>query len=68
MTDIAELFARDPMQLSEQDLDQIIRAFREMRGQFNLGAKAAGSTKPKTEKQIKENAFVKSLGELDLDI
>jgi len=51
MTDIAELFARDPLELSAQDLDAIIARLREQRGQFNLGNARAGSMKPKTEKQ-----------------
>lgn len=51
MTDIAELFSRDPLELSEQDLDQIIARFREARGQYNRGNAMAGNTKPKTAKQ-----------------
>ena len=50
-TDIAELFARDPLDLSAQDLDTIIGKFREMRGQYNLGNAMAGNTKPKSAKQ-----------------
>lgn len=53
MTDISELFARDPLQLSKQDLAQIVERFRAQRGQFNLGDKKAGSTKPPTEKAKK---------------
>lgn len=53
MSDIAELFARDPLKLSDQDLLSIIGRFRAARHQFNLGNKMAGSTKPKTEKQQK---------------
>lgn len=50
-TDIAELFARDPLDLSAQNIDQIIARLREQRSQFNLGNAMAGSMKPKTEKQ-----------------
>lgn len=50
-TDIAELFARDPLELSDKDIDQMVSKFREMRGQYALGNAMAGSTKPKTEKQ-----------------
>lgn len=50
MTDIAELFARDPMSLTKEDISAIVEEYRKMRGQFNLGNKMAGSTKPKTEK------------------
>lgn len=51
MTDVSELFTRDPLSLSEQDLDAIIAKLREQRSQFNLGNAKAGSMKPKTEKQ-----------------
>lgn len=44
-TDISELFARDPMGLSTQDLDAIIARYREAQSQFALGAKQAGNTK-----------------------
>ena len=50
-TDIAELFARDPLQLSDQDIGRMVDKFREMRGQYALGNAMAGSTKPKTAKQ-----------------
>jgi hypothetical protein len=53
MSDIAELFARDPLKLSDQDLLSIVERFRAARGQFNLGNKMAGTTKPPTAKQAK---------------
>lgn len=51
MSDIADLFQRDPLQLTEEDLSTIIEKFRAARGQFNLGNLRAGSTKPPTAKQ-----------------
>ena len=45
MSEISELFARDPLDLSEQDIDTIISRYRLARSQFNLGAKQAGSSK-----------------------
>lgn len=45
MSDIAELFAKDPLNLTKQDIDDIIARYREARQQFTLGAKSAGSTK-----------------------
>jgi hypothetical protein len=65
MSDIAELFARDPMSLTHDEIEQIVIKLRSMRGQFNLGIKAAGSTKPKTEKQ-KEIARLGLNLEIDL--
>lgn len=67
MSDIAELFARDPMKLSEQDIEGIISYFRKSRAQFNLGNMQAGSTKPKTEKQKQADQLGKNF-ELDLDL
>jgi hypothetical protein len=66
MTDIAELFARDPMELSKDDITAIVQEFRKNRGQYNLGAKSAGSTKPKTEKQKKDLADIANIN-LSLD-
>lgn len=51
MSDIAELFARDPLQLSQQDIETIVVEMRKSRASFNAGNMKAGSTKPKTEKQ-----------------
>ena len=53
MTDITELFARDPLDLSKQDIAAIVAKFRESRKAFNLGNSRAGSTKPPTAKQKK---------------
>lgn len=66
MTDIHELFQRDPLELSEQDLDAIIRKFRESRGQFALGNAMAGSTKKPSEKTQKTLDLAAKLN-LDLD-
>lgn len=65
MSDISELFSRDPLTLTDQDIDKIVEDYRGRRHLFNAGVKNAGSTKPKTEKQ-KE---VQSLADkLDLDL
>lgn len=53
MADVAELFARDPLSLTEEDLTTIVTEMRKSRHAFNLGNLKAGSTKPKTEKQKK---------------
>ncbi len=49
--DIAELFARDPLQLTRDDITTIITEMRKSRHAFTAGNLKAGSTKPKTEKQ-----------------
>jgi hypothetical protein len=55
MTDIAALFAKDPLSLTKDDLFSIIVHYRAARTQFNLGEKQAGAAKklspgPKVEK------------------
>lgn len=61
MSDINELFQRDPLSLTKDDLDQIIARFRQARTQFNLAgpAKAVEKT-PKVKKE--------KLTSLDIDI
>ena len=52
MSTLTELFARDPRDLSTQDLDAIIGRYREARQQFNLGDKTAGNPKKTKEKPV----------------
>lgn len=49
MTDMAELFARDPSQHTRESIDEIIAYYRKAREQFILGDKGAGSTKRATK-------------------
>jgi hypothetical protein len=51
MSDLAELFARDPLTLTDDNISTIIEEMRKSRHAFNLGNLRAGTTKPKTEKQ-----------------
>lgn len=51
MTDLSTLFARNPLDLTREDITTIIEAFRKARHQFTLGNVTAGRTKPMTEKQ-----------------
>jgi hypothetical protein len=51
MPDLAELFARDPLKLTKDDIRSIVEEMRKSRHAFNAGNANAGSTKPKTEKQ-----------------
>ena len=65
MTDIAELFARDPLELSDQDLDAIVARIREQRSQFNLGNAMAGSMKAKpVKKEIADLSSKLDLGNI----
>lgn len=49
MTDIARLFAEDPLNLTKENIDEIIAYYRTARANFNTGEKAAGSTKKMKE-------------------
>jgi len=68
MTDITELFARDPLSLSKQDIGVIVAKFRESRKAFNLGNARAGSTKPLTAKQKATDALAAKLTKADVKI
>lgn len=63
MTDINELMGRDPLKCSDQDIDEIVRVFRERRKQFDRGNLIAGRTKPVTAKTAES---MKAVGKLDL--
>lgn len=65
MTDIATLFARDPLDLTKEDITSIIEEMRKSRHAFNLGNVKAGSTKPPTAKQKATNDL---LGKLDISL
>jgi len=67
MSDIAELFARDPLDLTKSDVTEIILHFRKCRSQFNLGNMSAGSTKPKSEKAKATDTLAAKL-DLKLDL
>lgn len=68
MTDIQEIFQRDPLDLTTEDLTAIITKFRASRGQFNLGDKKAGVTKPPSAKQQKLLDVADKLKGFDLDL
>lgn len=61
MTDLSQLFARNPLDLTRENIATIIEAFRKSRHQFSLGNVKAGSTKPPTEKQKKLNTLASKL-------
>lgn len=69
-TDIAEFFARDPLELTDQAIEAIVDEFRSRRHQFNAGNRSAGSTKPKTAKQKTIDSIAEKIdiGSLSLDL
>ena len=67
MSDVSDLFDRNPLDLTEDDIRTLVTHLRERRHQFTAGNLKAGSTKKPTEKQQKVLDDAKALG-LDLDI
>lgn len=64
MTDINELFQRDPLNYTKEsgELREIVAYFCTRRAQFNLGNLKAGSTKPLNEKQKEVLSLKDKLG------
>ncbi len=63
MSDIQELFNRDPNKCSDQDIMAIIEEYRKRHTQFNTGVMTAGNVKPKATKAKKPG-----VPGLDLDL
>ncbi len=60
MSDLSELFERDPVHLTDQDIAKIVARQREAQAQYELGAKAPPAPKPK--KSTKTEDLLKGLG------
>lgn len=60
MSDISELFSRDPEKLTKDDRAAIIAKYREAREQFIIGMKSAGAPR-------KIKAAVPKITDLNLD-
>lgn len=67
MSDLSELFARDPLSYTKdgKELETIIAEMRKKRGQFVLGNAKAGNMKAPTSEKAKAVAGI-DLGGLDL--
>ena len=51
-TDVNELFNRDPLSMTDEDIDKIIMEYRKRRQMFNAApASAAAKTKTLTDKE-----------------
>lgn len=62
-TDLNELFARDPANLSDQDIDIIVARMREAQAQYELGVKAPKTAESKSAKKTtKTQDLLKELG------
>lgn len=68
MSELSELFERDPCKLSDQDLQVIIKTMRENQAQYELGAKPAAvaprprAVKPKAQVTVEVADLLKDLG------
>lgn len=58
---LIELMSRDPHDCSKQDIEEIVKYYREKRKQFSLGDMKAGKTKAPTAKEAESLAATKSL-------
>ena len=67
MSDMSELFARDPLKLEKAAFETILTEMRRNRANFNLGNMKAGSTKPPSAKTKESLDLTKKLG-LELDL
>lgn len=68
MSDLAALFAQDPLTYSKQDLETIVTEFRSKRKQFLAGSITAGKTKPPSKKESQVAQIVESLATSNLDL
>ena len=60
MSDLSELFERDPVNLSMQDIARIVQRMRENQTQYELGVKTPAA--PKAKKSTKTENLLKDLG------
>jgi len=60
MSDLSELFDRDPLSYTSQDIAKIVARMREAQAQYELGAKAPVAPRPK--KSPKTVDLLKDLG------
>lgn len=68
MSDLSELFALDPLKLTDQNLETIITRMREAQAQYELGVKTVVAPKaPKAPKEKKPSASAALLKELGLE-
>jgi len=66
-SDINELFARDPLSLTDEDIDLIIAEMRKRRHLFKTAPKST-SRKTTSPKLTEKEKAVKGLGDLGIDI
>jgi hypothetical protein len=55
MSDLGELFARDPRNLTTDDIAVIVKRMREAQAQFELGIKTSVAERPRKNKTKSED-------------
>ena len=67
MSDFADLMAKDPLSLTEQDIETVVSTLRQQRARYVLGDKKVGTPEPRKSKAQKERetkALALDLGDL----
>jgi hypothetical protein len=67
MSELSELFERDPLSLSDQDIIAIVTRMRAAQAQYELGASGKVAERPKTPKEAKPKASAALLKDLGLE-
>lgn len=67
MSDLADLFARDPLSLTKVDIQTIVAELRKSRHAFNAGNLRAGSTKAPTAAAVARTTLAEAL-DLKIDL
>lgn len=62
MSDLSELFERDPLLLTDQDVATIIIRMRQAQAQYELGIRSVVAPRQKVPKTSKTNELLKDLG------
>ena len=62
MSELSELFARDPLNLTDQDLDQIVARMREAQAKYDLGVPTTVAPKAPKGPSKKGVDLLKDLG------
>lgn len=64
---VAELFARDPLELTTADIDEIIAIMRDKRKQFKLAESGGGRKRTAAKKTPKKTKLEQEVAALKID-
>lgn len=68
MSTLSELFATDPLQLTKENIDEIIAYMRDARARYALGDKSAGNTKKVAKTAAPKTKSANPIDISDLDL